>query len=68
MAVVKVAFAGLTLTAGIWIAAIAAVSAAVFLLIKHWDEVKAFFGRTWEKITGFFETHKERIIQIVRVL
>jgi len=39
----------------VWIiAGIVAIVAAVYLLVKHWDKVSAFFGSLWEKIKSIF--------------
>lgn len=39
---------------GIIIAAIAALAVGIVLLIKHWDEVKAFFVNLWETLKEFW--------------
>lgn len=39
----------------VWIvAAVAAIGAAVYLLIKHWDKVSAFFRKLWEGVKKVF--------------
>jgi len=44
----------LLLFIGWWALIPIAVGAAVYLIIKHWDKVKAFFGRVWQKIKDIF--------------
>lgn len=39
---------------GLIIAAVAALAVGVYLLIKNWDTVVAFFKDLWEKVKGFF--------------
>jgi hypothetical protein len=41
--------------AGLILLAVAGVVAGAILLIKHWDEVKAFFQRLWDFLKGLFE-------------
>jgi len=43
--------------AGWMILAITAAAAAALLIIKNWDEVKAFLKEVLEKIAGFFQTY-----------
>ena len=39
----------------VWIvAAVAAIGAAVYLLIKHWDKVSAFFRKLWDGVKKVF--------------
>jgi len=48
------AMAFLTSPITLVILAIGAVIAIVYLLIKHWDKVKDFFGKLWEGIKNIF--------------
>lgn len=50
----NVAMLPLLATIGLIILAIVAIGVAVFLIIKYWDEIKAFFIATWEKIKEIF--------------
>lgn len=46
----------------VWIvAAVAAIGAAVYLLIKHWDKVSAFFAKLWEGVKSVFSATWEWI-------
>ncbi|WP_025849119.1 phage tail tape measure protein [Paenibacillus ehimensis] len=54
MTVAGAAFTFLTGPIGLVIAAIAAVAAGVYLVIKNWDELKAFFTNLWSWIDNFF--------------
>lgn len=41
----------------VWIiAAVIAIGAAVYLLIKHWDKVSAFFRKLWEDVKNIFSS------------
>jgi hypothetical protein len=40
---------------GLVVIAVAALAAGAVLLIKHWDEVKAFFVGLWEKLKGLVD-------------
>lgn len=42
--------------------AIAAVGAAVYLVIKHWDKITAFFGRLWDGVKNIFDTAWDWIV------
>jgi len=44
----------LLLFIGWWALIPIAVGAAVYLIIKHWDKVKAFFGKVWDAIKWIF--------------
>lgn len=46
------------------IVAIVALIAAIVLIIKNWDEVKAFLLKTWQQITDFFEPWIAKIQEV----
>ena len=49
----------------VWIvAAVAAIGAAVYLLIKHWDKVSAFFRKLWDGVKKVFAATWEWIKQM----
>ena len=49
----------------VWIvAAVAAIGAAVYLLIKHWDKVSAFFRKLWDGVKKVFAVAWEWIKQM----
>jgi len=54
----------LTSPIGLIILAIGAVIAIGYLLIKHWDEVKAFFAAVWEAIKVAFSSAIDNIVAI----
>lgn len=67
---------------GWWLIPIAAVAGAAYLIIKHWDKVKQFFGGFWAyskdmwssfqnkfpKISKFIETYVNIILTPIRAL
>ena len=48
------------------IAAIVALIAIIFLLVKNWESVANFFRGLWDRITGFFRRGIDRIIGFFR--
>jgi len=53
---------------GLIIAGVAALAMGVYLLIKNWDAVVAFFKDLWEKVVGFFKNAWEWIKEIIAKL
>lgn len=51
---VGMAFTVLTGPIGLIIAAIAALGVAIYLIIKYWDDIKAYFIKLWSWIDNFF--------------
>ena len=62
----KVVF--LAVTAKVWliIAAVALLAAGVYLLIKNWDEVKAFFADLWENVTATFRRASSTVQTVIQ--
>jgi hypothetical protein len=50
---------------GLCITAIGSLAFGVYKLIKHWDVVKGFFAKTWEFISGIFQSKIGAIIAMV---
>lgn len=50
---------------GLCITAIGLLAFGVYKLIKHWDVVKGFFAKTWEFISGIFQSKIGAIIAMV---
>ena len=55
------AFTVLTGPIGIVIAAVAALAAGVYLVIKNWDKIKEFFSGLWETVKNIFSSAWEAI-------
>ena len=45
--------------------AIGALAAGVYLVIKNWDKIKAFFGGLWAKVKDIFANHWEKILLVI---
>jgi TP901 family phage tail tape measure protein len=58
--------AGFMIGAGIVIAALAAIGVAIYLVIKYWDEIKAYTIATWNAIVDWFQTNLGPEIEAVK--
>lgn len=54
-------FTALTGPIGIIIAIVAALAAGVYLVIKNWDKISAFFSNLWEAVKNIFSSAWEAI-------
>lgn len=53
---------------GLFITAVVALGAAAYLLIKHWDKVKAFFTTLWEVLKGAFKEGVDSVLSYLQPL
>ena len=52
--------------AGLALLAIAAIAAIAFVVIKNWEPISEFFRVLWDKVSGWFVTAKDNIINTMR--
>lgn len=68
MAGMTVTLGALTIAALPWIAAIAAIAGAAYLIYRNWDKLGPWFSQLWDGIVSTVSSAVERIVGLVRRL